>query len=295
MDTLTIHDNEPEYPVRLRQCPDRPSVLYGIGNLNLNEGPFLAVVGTRQATELGKEVTRNMILALAERIPTLTIVSGLAYGIDIAAHKAALEAGLPTIAVLGHGLDRIYPPLHRPVAVKMLTNGGLVTEYPLNAPVSPHNFSDRDRIIAALADATLVIESPFKGGSLITARMASDYGRPLFAIPGRVSDKNSEGCNNLIRDGKAQLVTSAEDIIRFMQWETQPLSTQMEMENLFDTLDEIEQKLLIAIRKEENGIHINELVLNLKEPYSTVSATLMMLELKGFARSLPGGIYRALK
>ena len=180
-----------EYPYRLRQCPDRPLLLFGKGNLRVNEGKMVSIVGTRNATERGKELTRQLVLDLAQRVPNLTIISGLAYGIDVAAHRAAIEAGIPTIAVPGHGLDRIYPALHRNVAVAMLEHGGLLTEYVSGTRPDPWHFVARDRIIAGLADAVVVVESKAKGGALITAQMALDYDRELFACPGRPADEQS--------------------------------------------------------------------------------------------------------
>ena len=172
------------YPFRLRQCPDRPLLLFGKGNMRVNEGKMVSVVGTRNATDRGKELTRQLVLDLAKRVPNLTVISGLAYGIDVAAHRAAIEAGIPTIAVPGHGLDRIYPALHRNVAVAMLEHGGLLTEYVSGTRPDPWHFVARDRIIAGLADAVVVVESKAKGGALITAQMALDYDRDVFACPG---------------------------------------------------------------------------------------------------------------
>lgn len=286
-----------DYPYRLKQCPDAPIMLYSKGNVRFNEEHFVSVVGTRRATDRGAEVTRQLVLGLKELLPDVTIVSGLAYGIDVAAHRAALEAGLPTIIVPGHGLDRIYPPLHRQVAVDALREGGLLTEYMSETEPYGINFVARDRIIAGLSDATIVVESKAKGGSLITAQMALDYDRAVFAVPGRTTDDCARGCNMLIREQKAALIETAEDVVKAMMWDAdmKPQSVQTELVELTESLDETEQKLLQKLRENEDGIHINLIVMETGIPYSEASAALMMLELKDIVKSLPGGIYRALK
>lgn len=286
-----------DYPYRLSQCPDAPLLLYGKGKIDFNTGHFVSVVGTRNATDRGRELTRQFVLDLARLVPDVTIVSGLAYGIDVAAHRAAIEAGVPTIIVPGHGLDRIYPPLHRDVAVSALQNGGLLTEYISGTEPFAGNFVARDRIIAGLSDATIVVESKERGGSLITAQMALDYDRQVFAFPGRPSDITARGCNALIRDSKAALIESADDFVRAMMWEpeqkAQPIQT--ELIELTETLDETERILLSKLHENEDGLHINLLVMETGLQYAQVSAALMMMEIRGITRSLPGGIYRALK
>lgn len=293
----TYFYKDDNYPFRLRECPDAPILLYGKGNLNFNTGQMISVVGTRSATERGKELTRRLILDLGQQLPNATIISGLAYGIDVAAHRAALEAGLPTIIIPGHGLDRIYPALHRNVAVAALEKGGLLTEYPSGTEPDRQNFVARDRIIAGMADAVVVVESKEKGGSLITARMACDYNRELFAFPGRPNDEYSCGCNILIKDQQAALIQNADDLVRAMKWESDihPKAIQTEIEGLSENLDEIETKLLYILREQEDGIHINNLVMETALPYSQVSSSLMMLEVYGWVKSLPGGMFRAVK
>ncbi len=286
------------YPFRLRQCPDRPLVLYSKGNISFENTKVVSVVGTRMATDRGKEQARQLVLGLARAIPGVVIVSGLAYGIDIAAHRAAIEAGISTVIIPAHGLDRIYPSLHRPVAVHALENGGILTEYPSGTKPDAFNFVARNRIIAGLADAVAVVESKQKGGSLITAQMACDYNRDLFAFPGRASDETAQGCNILIRNQKAQLVQSADDLIASMQWETsaqhkQPLQT--EITDLFGTLSPTQRMLLDKLHEQEDGMHINTVVLETRIPYPQTAADLMLLEMQGYVKSLPGGIYRALK
>lgn len=291
----TFDYRDSNYPDHLRECPDAPVLLFGKGNLHVNEGKFVSIVGTRAASDRGKEFTRQLVLDLAQRIPNLTIVSGLAYGIDVAAHRAALEAGIPTIIVPAHGLDRIYPTLHRPVAIQALENGGILTEYLSNTEPERYNFVARNRIVAGLADAVVVTESKQRGGSLITAQMACDYSRDLFAVPGRINDANSIGCNELIRDQKAALINSADDLIRYMQWDEQTKPIQTEIENLQGSLTDEQQQLIQLLRNAENGIHINSIVMETKEPYAQVASDLMLLEMDGWVRSLPGGMYRSLK
>ena len=186
------------YPYRLTNCVDSPIILYTKGNVNLNTKHKVSVVGTRIPSEHGKDWCRRLILDLAQQVPDLTIVSGLAYGIDVVAHRAAIEAGIPTIIVPAHGLDRIYPAVHRNVAIQALNKGGIVTEYTCGTEPERFNFVARNRIVAGLADAVVVVESKKKGGSLITADMAVDYGREVFAQPGRIDDECSAGCNDLI-------------------------------------------------------------------------------------------------
>lgn len=287
-----------QYPFRLRECPDRPLVLYSKGNIRFEDTKVVSVVGTRVATDRGKEQTRQLVLDLAKQIPNIVIVSGLAYGIDIAAHRAAIEAGVPTVIVPAHGLDRIYPSLHRSVAVQALEDGGILTEYPSGTKPDAFNFVARNRIIAGLADAVVVVESKQKGGSLITAQMACDYNRDLFAFPGRPTDESAQGCNLLIRNQKAQLIQSADDLINSMQWETattkkQPVQT--EIADLFGTLSPTQHMLIDKLHEQEDGMHINMVVLETHIPYPQASADLMLLEMQGFVKSLPGGIYRALK
>lgn len=284
------------YPYRLRQCPDRPLVLFSLGNLNPNQGKMISIVGTRSGTERGKETTRQFVLDLADKTEGVTIISGLAYGVDIAAHRAAIEAGLQTLIVPAHGLDMIYPSLHRPVAVQALRHGGILTEYMSKTTPLQMNFVARNRIVAGLADAVVVIESKAKGGSLITAQMALDYDRDVFAFPGRPTDEDSRGCNDLIRSQKAMLIEGADDLINAMQWEpkSKPVRVQTELD-LFGLLSDTQKKLLTKLHEQEDGMHINMVVMEMGMPYADVSAELMMMEMHGFVKALPGGIYRALK
>lgn len=317
---LVFARHDDNYPARLLQCPDAPLVLYGKGRCENNKGKMVSVVGTRDCTDRGRELARRFVLDLASMLPDVTIISGLAYGIDIAAHRAALEAGVPTFVITGHGMDRIYPAIHRDVAVKALLKGGVMTEYMSGTEPDRQNFIARDRIIAGMADAVVVVESHEKGGALITAHMALDYSRSLFAFPGRVSDHASQGCNMLIRDSKAALIQTAEDLARAMMWDTD--AAQPEIAGLFPPspaagsrtdgthasshqtplqqtslagipLTDNEQRLLELLAGQDEGVHINFLQAESGISYSDTASALTMLEMKGAVRSLPGGIFRA--
>ena len=290
----TYYFQDTDYPYRLRECVDAPLLLYGKGNLQVNEGKFLSVVGTRMPTDRGKQLCTEIVTELAQQVENLTIVSGLAYGIDVTAHKAAIAAGIPTLIIPGHGLDRIYPAVHRQVAVNSLENGGILTEYLSGTQPDRQNFVARNRIIAGLSDATLVVESKSKGGSLITAEMANGYNREVFTIPGRPQDTASAGCNALIKNQQAALVESAEDIIKAMQWESGQPQGEVQTE-LFTDLTPIEQQLLQMLREAPDGLHVNMLVMETQLPYNQITSTLMMMEMHGIVRSLPGSIFRAAK
>lgn len=293
----TCYFEDDDYPARLAECPDAPLLLFGKGNIRPNDGKFVAVVGTRSPSERGKQICHDFIGELAAKVPDVTIVSGLAYGIDVTAHRAALEFGLPTIIVPGHGLDRIYPSIHRQVAVRALENGGILTEYMSGTEPMGPNFVARNRIIAGLADAIVVVESKDKGGSLITADMAFSYGRDLFAFPGRPSDPLSAGCNRLIKNMQASLIENADDLIAAMRWtpKTQDEGYQLAIDQLFVDLAPEEQAIMEILHQNEEGIHVNSIVMELKMPYAPTSALLMQMELKGLVKSLPGSFYRALK
>ena len=265
-----------DYPYRLQSCADKPNPLYVRGNMPSMSGHVVAIVGTRRPTERGKEITETLVRELHERLGDLIIVSGGAYGIDIAAHRAAIKYGVPTIMVLAHGLDRIYPSQHRPEAEQAMENGGVVSEYELGVePYGPY-FIQRNRIIAGLAA----------------------YDRGLFAFPGRPNDVSSRGCNNLIRSGKAQLIDSADDLIAAMGWKTKDSAAeaiQTSLIGLRDDLSELQQAILTKLEAAEEGLHINLLVQEMGKEYGEVSSELTMLELEGLVRSLPGGSYRCVR
>ena len=284
------------YPYRLAQCVDAPLLLYAKGNIDVNPKHVVSVVGTRMPSERGKDWCRQFVLDLAAQVPDLTIVSGLAYGIDVTAHKAAMESGISTIIIPAHGLDRIYPSVHRSVAIQALDKGGILTEYTRETEPERFNFVARNRIVAGMADAVVVVESKKKGGSLITADMAVDYGRDVFAMPGRVDDICSAGCNDLIKRNKAQLIDCADDLIAAMQWQeksTKPIQTCF-VEMMYDLTDN-QQRLLQLLRETEDGLHINQLVMETQLAYSIVSSELVMMELQDVVKSMPGGMWRVKK
>ncbi len=295
-DISTYYYADNNYPFRLKECIDAPIMLYGKGNLELNNGKFVAIVGTRKATETGKEYCKNLVADMAHISSDITIVSGLAYGIDICAHKAAIDSNLPTIGVLGHGLDRVYPPAHRPTSIQMIQNGGLLTEFMSETNPDKPNFVQRNRIIAGLCDATVVVESKSSGGALITATIANDYNRDVFAFPGRTYDEFSKGCNELIKNNKAQLIESAEDLVGFMNWQrNHAANRQARQTTLFNEMSDEEQEIYIALNNYSDGVQVNELSARLSKPFSKISALLLEMEFKNLVKCLPGNIYVILK
>lgn len=292
----TCYFTDRNYPFRLKECSDSPIMLYSKGNCDFNTGKFIGIVGTRNATETGKENCKKLIADLAAMQPNLIIVSGLAYGVDICAHKAALDAGLPTIGVIGHGLDRIYPAAHRPTAVRMLQQGALLTEYLSQTNPDRPNFVQRNRIIAGLCDAIVVVESAARGGALITAEVANDYNRDVFAFPGRVTDEWSKGCNALIKNNKASLIESSEDILHFMNWEKQDSTNAPIVQTaLFHDLSDEEQTIVSILRQNMDGLQLNEMSIQLEKPVSKISSLLLAMEFKGLVKCLPGNVYRIVK
>ena len=293
----TLFFTHKSYPYRLKECADSPIMLYQKGSISLNEGKFIGIVGTRKATDSGKDICKNLITELASKVPNITIASGLAYGVDICAHKASVDSNIATLGVLGHGLDRIYPAIHRPTAVKMIQNGGLLTEYMSGTNPDKQNFVQRNRIIAGLCDALIVIESGRRGGALITAELANDYNRDVFAVPGRIGDEYSAGCNLLIKQNKASLIESADDLIRFMSWEVSPSSDTRNtvQQVLFQDLSEEEQTVIANLRQFPDGINVNDLTVQLNKPFNKLSSLLLKMEFKGLVKCLPGGIYKVIK
>jgi DNA processing protein len=278
------------FPRRLKACPDAPILIYTKGNMNLDEQRVISIVGTRNATEYGKQVCDDLIRQFSERKYPALVVSGLAYGIDIQAHKSALRYNIPTVAVLGHGLDRLYPSLHADTAKKMLENGGLVTDFPSETKIDPPNFLRRNRIIAGLADATIVVESAEKGGALITADIASSYNRDVFAFPGRAGDPCSKGCNQLIRNSGAALIEGIDDLEYFMGWETVE-KEKPQQAALFTGLTPDEERVVELLRG-SGELFIDQISAELKLPGSRVSGMLLNLEFKNVLVALPGKMYR---
>ena len=280
------------YPQRLKDCPDAPVMLYYKGEADLNAAKVVSVVGTRNANAYGKEITSELIKGLKEHCPEVLIISGLAYGIDIAAHRSALKEDLGTVAVLAHGLDRIYPSVHRSVAVKMLKRGGLLTEFMSETNPDRPNFVRRNRIVAGMADCTVVVQSAEKGGALITAEIANSYNRDIFAFPGRPSDDYSKGCNSLIKSRKAALIASVADLLREMNWDeaAKPAAAPLVQRTLFPDLTEEEEKILRLISEQKN-VQLNFLAIESNLPVSKLSVLLFELEMKGLVRCRPGGLY----
>jgi DNA processing protein len=282
-----------DYPSRLKECDDAPVVLYYRGNNCFESEKAISIVGTRNSTEYGEKNTHNLIAGLAEAFPELIIVSGFAYGIDIESHKAAMHFNLKTVAVFGTGLDHIYPPAHKKYIKNLLNTGCVCSEFPLNKKIDPGNFVSRNRIIAGLADATVVVESGKKGGSLLTAEMANSYHRDVFSFPGRIDDKYSKGCNQLIKNNQAVLIENAEDIIFHMQWEDniskKPVQTMLFKELSSDEL------CLVNLLEDKPSITIDEIAKQMKQPVSIISAQLLGLEFKGIIKALPGKSFRLIR
>jgi DNA processing protein len=264
--------------------------LYYRGKADLNNSKIIAVVGTRNKTDYGKNLTESIVKDLAQH--QVLILSGLATGIDTLAHKAALKNNLPTVGVLGHGLDKIYPPDNLSLAKDMLQkNGGLLTEFRSNTKPDKHNFPSRNRIVAGMADATVVIETDMKGGSIITAELASNYNRDVFAFPGKVGDTKSAGCNHLIKTNKAALITSAEDIMYMLGWNLPLAKKKSIQKELFIQLTE-EEKIIIDLLKVKDGAHIDAINRQSGLSSSMVAAAILNLELQNLLVSMPGKIYK---
>jgi DNA processing protein len=280
---------EDAYPKRLLNSYDSPVILYYRGNADLNTSKVISIVGTRNNSDYGKNVCEKIIEDLSQE--NILIVSGLAFGIDTIAHKAALKNNLQTIGVLAHGLDRIYPAQNKTLAKQMTEQGGLLTEFISNTNPDKQNFPKRNRIVAGISDAVIVIETGKKGGSLITAELGNSYNKDVFAIPGRTNDTKSEGCNYLIKNNKAALITSAEDLLENMGWkEHKKLSTKKQRE-LFIELS-VDEKIIVDILQQQESIHIDELYFKSGLSSSAVASALLLLEMQSVVASLPGKIYK---
>ncbi len=286
-----IYFDDETYPRRLRHCDDAPLVLFYRGTEILHRPYFLAVVGTRRSTHYGRQLLDNFMKQLASMHEQLVIVSGLAYGTDVNAHTFALTNNIPTIGVLAHGLDRIYPDAHRPIAAQMIENGGLLTEYPHLTNPDKGNFLARNRIIAGLCDATILVESPDKGGAIVTANIAYTYNRDVFAFPGRISDTRSEGCNRLIRDQRASLLTCADDILKALNWQlTEPFAAiQQKIPFAGDNVSRSAIEELLALHGE---LSRNELVALTGWGIAQINEKLLDLEMDELIYSVPGSRYR---
>ena len=286
--------NDEDYPARLKETADPPLALFFLGNANLNAPRIISIVGTRKITEYGKSICQNFLPELKRTNPDTLIVSGLAYGVDIHAHRASLESNLPTVGILAHGLDMIYPSLHRDTARKMLAQGGLLTEYFSGTKPDKGNFVRRNRIVAGMSEATVVIESADRGGALITANIARDYDREVFAFPGRINDPYSAGCNKLIADQKAALITCAKDMTMALNWPDTSSAQQPRELSLFPEFTDEEARVCLALKGSMEGVHINKLVVDLNIPVGNLTALLFELEMKGVVKPLVGGRYKLL-
>jgi len=279
-----------DYPDRLKHCIDGPVLLFGSGNFDFQNHRMISIVGTRQITSYGTEFCKKFIEDLAIFNPI--IVSGFAYGVDIVAHQSAMEHNLQTIGVLAHGLTQIYPKTHKKHVAKMEQNGGFLTEFWSNTNPDKENFVRRNRIVAGMSEATIVIESAERGGSLITANIANDYNRDVFAVPGRTSDKYSQGCNDLIKTQRANLITSAADLVYCLNWEFEAKETKPIQKQLFVSLDFEEQKIYDYLQK--NGKQLLDIIaLDCDFPIFKISSILLNMELKGIIRPLPGKLFEA--
>jgi len=288
--------NDEAYPQRFRECLDAPVLLYYRGTADLNARHIVSMVGTRQITSYGKDLCRTFVRDLKSLCPDALVVSGLAYGVDVNCHRAALEEGLETVGVLAHGLDQIYPRHHRETAKQMVSRGGLLTEYMSQTAIDKRNFVQRNRIVAGVADAVVVVESAARGGSLITADIALSYDRQVWAFPGRVSDNYSAGCNRLISSNCAALLTSAEDFCLAMGWtddvqHRKQLSEGIQQELFADDLTPEEQRVLQALAKDD-GKQINILAVETNIPIGDLNSLLFSLEMKGAVQMLAGGKYK---
>jgi len=276
------------YPQRLLHCYDPPTLLYYRGVADLNSSRIISIIGTRNHTEYGKQMTEQLIASLQTQ--QVTIVSGLAFGIDSIAHKTSLQYQLPTIGVLGHGLDTIYPSQNKSLAKEMLQQGGLLTEFRRNTKPDKHNFPKRNRIVAGMADATIVIETASKGGSMITAELAHNYNRDLFAIPGKITDHKSSGCLQLIKQNKAMLLTGSEQLLEVLGWQEKKKLIKKQKELFIELSDN--EKIIVHLLKEDEATSIDVIFLKSGLSSSSVAAAILNLEIQNVIVSLPGKMYK---
>lgn len=282
---------DPDYPSRLALCPDAPVLLFGQGNMGLERERMISIVGTRSVTAYGKKLCRDLVEGLADLDPV--IVSGLAYGVDIKAHRSAMKEGLATIAVAGHGLDRVYPFDHSSDLEEMLSNGGMLTEFPIGTVPDKHHFPRRNRIIAGLSDCTVVVETDRKGGAMITADIAHSYEREVLTFPGRVDDPGSNGCHHLIKEHKGALIEGVDDLIHQMHWdpaEKREATKDHQRELFLEDLSE-QERTIVSLVDREGRVSLDALAVQADMPIGTLSPILLELELKGVLNSLPGKIY----
>ena len=290
--------NDERYPQRLLSCPDAPLMLFYKGNANLNQQRVINIIGTRHCTPYGEDLIRQFVRCLKQLCPQVLIVSGLAYGVDIAAHRQALENGYETVGVLAHGLDDLYPSRHRETARQMIEQGGLLTEFLTRTNADKVNFVRRNRIVAGMSDACILIESASKGGGLITCDISQSYNREVFAFPGRIGDPYSEGCNNLIRSNGASLITSADDFVNDMGWQDDALLMQAKRQgierSLFIELTPEEQAITNVLSR-NNDLQINNISIQSGIDIGRLTALLFSMEMRGILKTLAGGKYHLLK
>jgi DNA processing protein len=277
-----------KYPQRLVHCYDAPTILYYRGNANLNESKIISIIGTRNNTDYGKQITEEIIETLQPH--QVLITSGLAYGIDAVAHKTCVKNNIATVGVLAHGLDTIYPAQHKSLARDMLLNGGLLTEFKKNTKPDRYNFPQRNRIVAGMADATIVVETAIKGGSMITAEMAYNYNKDVFAVPGKIYDNKSSGCLKLIQQNKAIVLANPNQIIEELGWQEKKKTIKKQRELFIEFTDD--EKTITNILKEKELVHIDELYLNSGLSSSSVASAILTLELQNIILTLPGKMYR---
>jgi len=278
-DTRIHFFTEKQYPSRLKTLPDTPALVYTTGTPAYDNARTLGIVGTRKPTNYGVQVVKRLLKELVDYRPT--IISGLAYGIDICAHSEALRLGLPTIGVLGSGLDCIYPSAHYNISRKMLDQGSLITEFPFGTKPEAYNFPSRNRIIAALSDALVVVEARNKGGAMITVRYTNQYGKPCFAVPGSIDAPASVGCNQLIKEKNAKIITSGLDVVSALEW-------KRTVENESPTLDQKESGIIEVLSRFPQGLHIDKLCWQTQVPIGKMGLILLELEIRGLIKSLPG-------
>ncbi|MBZ4035753.1 DNA-processing protein DprA [Flavobacterium sp. 17A] len=286
----TSYFQDESYPDRLKHCFDAPILIFTAGNIDFKNRKLISIVGTRQITSYGTDFCKKLIEDLAPLDPI--IVSGFAYGVDIVAHQAAMDFNLQTIGVLAHGLNQIYPRTHKKYMAKMEENGGFITEFWSDSNPDKEKFVRRNRIVAGMTEATIVIESADKGGSLITANMANEYNRDVFAVPGRITDKYSQGCNNLIKTQKANVLTNAADIIYMLNWDIKEKPKNIQKQ-LFVELEPEEQEVYDFLQK--NGKELLDIIaIECDFPIFKLSGVLINMELKGLIRPLPGKLFESI-
>ena len=282
------------YPKRLEDCADAPLVMYYKGNANLNQSRVINIIGTRHCTTYGADFIRRFIHDLKALCPEVLVVSGLAYGVDINAHQQALAVGYETVGVVAHGLDYLYPAAHKDVSREMVNHGGLLTEFMTCTNADKGNFVRRNRIVAGMSDACILVESAAHGGGIITAGISFDYGREVFALPGRVGDHFSEGCNNAIRENKAMLLTSVEDFVKTMGWEDDALRIEAQKKGierqLFPDLSPEQQRIVDVLTK-SNDLQLNQLSVKTGIPIGDITSILFQMEMMGVVKPMAGGNY----